>query len=60
MIQPAIHVQFGKLGETADAFAVHDNLRHGARAMGHGGKLLERHAIKIDADFVIADAALVE
>ena len=60
MIQATVHVEFGQFGETADAGTVDDDLRHGACTVGHDGEFLHGLAVEIDADFVVADAALVE
>src|SRR5512139_2052770 len=60
MLQPAVHVEFGQLGEAADAGAVDHDLRHGARAVGDDREFLHRLAVEVDADLVVADAALVE
>src|SRR5574340_1669117 len=60
VLKPTIHVEFCQLGEAADAGSIDDDLRHRARSVGDDREFLHRLAIKVDADLVVADAALVE
>lgn len=60
IVEFAFHMQFRQLAETADTFSVNDDLRDGARALGHARKLAQCLLRGIDSNLLITDAPLIE
>jgi hypothetical protein len=60
MIQFTVHVELGQFSKPSNAFALDHDLRDRTCAIRDNGKLFHRFPIKIDADFVVTDATLIE